>query len=76
MGQRKSRPANMCNSDNIMHNYLSYCAVNAIYETNNKKTESSNDVSYTKLKNTLKFRSVHTVQNYVRYIEETYLVLY
>jgi len=36
----------------------------------------SNEVSYTKLKNTLKFRSVHTVQNYVRYLEETYLVFH
>ena len=37
---------------------------------------SSNEVSYTKLKNTLKFRSVHTVQNYVRYLEDTYLVFH
>ena len=36
----------------------------------------SNEVSYTKLKNTLKFRSVHTVQNYVRYLEDTYLVFH
>ena len=36
----------------------------------------SNVVSYTKLKNTLKFRSVHTVQNYVRYLEDAYLVFH
>jgi len=36
----------------------------------------SNEVSYTKLKNTLKFRSVHTVQNYVRYLEDTYLIFH
>ena len=28
------------------------------------------------MKNTLKFRSVHTVQNYVRYLEDTYLVFH
>ncbi len=32
------------------------------------------EASFTKLKNMLNFRSVHTVQNYVSYIEETYLV--
>jgi len=36
----------------------------------------SNEISYTKLKNTLKFRSVNTVQNYVRYLEDTYLVFH
>ena len=36
----------------------------------------SNEVSYTKLKNTLKLGSVHTVQNYVRYLEDTYLVFH
>ena len=32
------------------------------------------EASFTNLKNMLNFRSVHTVQNYVSYIEETYLV--
>lgn len=32
------------------------------------------EASFTNLKNMLNFRSVHTVQNYVGYIEETYLV--
>ncbi len=36
----------------------------------------SDEISYTKLKNMLKFRSVHTVQNYVRYLEDTYLVFH
>ena len=36
----------------------------------------SNEVSYTKLKNMLNFRSVHTVQNYMRYIEDTYLIFH
>ena len=40
MEQRKSRPINMCNSDNIMHKYLSYCALNITYETNHKKTKA------------------------------------
>lgn len=30
--------------------------------------------SYTKLKNTLSFRSTHTVENYVRYLEEAFVV--
>lgn len=37
-------------------------------------SEFAKEMSFTKLKNILNFRSVHTVQNYVRYIEETYLV--
>jgi hypothetical protein len=36
----------------------------------------SNEVSYTKLKNMLNFRSVHTVQNHMRYIENTYLIFH
>jgi predicted AAA+ superfamily ATPase len=36
----------------------------------------SNEVSYTKLKNTLNLGSVHTVQNYVKYLEDTYLVFH
>ena len=36
----------------------------------------SNEVSYTKLKNSLKFGSVHTVQNYVSYLEDTYLIFH
>ncbi|MCG2723732.1 MAG: ATP-binding protein [Nanoarchaeota archaeon] len=32
------------------------------------------EASFTNLKNMLNFRSVHTVQNYVSYIEETYLI--
>ncbi|MBI4896073.1 MAG: ATP-binding protein [Candidatus Aenigmarchaeota archaeon] len=32
------------------------------------------EASFTYLKNVLHFRSVHTVQNYVRYLEETYLI--
>lgn len=36
----------------------------------------SNEVSYTKLKNTLKFGSVHTVQNYMSYLEDTYLIFH
>ena len=36
----------------------------------------SNEISYTKLKNTLNFRSVNTVQNYVRYLEDTYLIFH
>ena len=36
----------------------------------------SNEMSYTKLKNTLNFRSVNTVQNYVRYLEDTYLIFH
>jgi len=34
----------------------------------------SNEFSFTKLKNILDFRSVTTVQNYLRYLEEAYLV--
>ncbi len=34
----------------------------------------SEEISFTKLKNIMKFRSVHTVQNYVRYLTETYLI--
>ncbi len=36
----------------------------------------TNEISYTKLKNTLKFRSVNTVQNYIRYFEDAYLVFH
>ena len=36
----------------------------------------SNEISYTKLKNTLKFRSVNTVKNYIGYLEDTYLVFH
>ena len=36
----------------------------------------SNEISYTKLKNTLNFRSVNTVQSYVRYLEDTYLIFH
>lgn len=35
-----------------------------------------NEISYTKLKNTLNFRSVNTVQSYVRYLEDTYLIFH
>ncbi|MBZ1345221.1 MAG: ATP-binding protein [Candidatus Nealsonbacteria bacterium] len=34
----------------------------------------SSEFSFTKLKNILNFRSVNTVQNYLRYLEEAYLV--
>lgn len=34
----------------------------------------SNEFSFTKLKNILDFRSVNTIQNYLRYLEEAYLV--
>jgi len=33
----------------------------------------SKSTSYTKIKNSLDFRSVHTVENYVKYLEEAYL---
>ncbi|MEO0115885.1 MAG: ATP-binding protein [candidate division WOR-3 bacterium] len=35
----------------------------------------SGEFSYNKLKNILKFNSVNTIQNYARYIEESYLVI-
>ena len=41
----------------------------AIYLISNFASEAS----FTKLKNTLQFSSVHTLQNYFRYLEETYL---
>lgn len=34
----------------------------------------SNEFSFTKLKNTLDFSSVNTIQNYLRYLEDAYLV--
>lgn len=34
----------------------------------------SNKFSFTKLKNTLNFNSVNTIQNYLRYLEDAYLV--
>lgn len=37
-------------------------------------SEFSREVSFTRLKNALNFGSVHTVQNYAGYLEETYLV--
>lgn len=36
----------------------------------------SNEFSFTKLKNTLNFNSVNTIQNYLRYLEEAYLVFH
>jgi predicted AAA+ superfamily ATPase len=36
----------------------------------------SNEISYTKLKNTLNFRSVNTVKNYIKYLEDTYLIFH
>lgn len=33
----------------------------------------SKSTSYTKIKNSLNFRSVHTVENYMKYLEEAYL---
>jgi predicted AAA+ superfamily ATPase len=37
-------------------------------------TNHSNEFSYTKLKNILEFRSVHTVENYTKYLTEAFLV--
>lgn len=36
-------------------------------------TNHSNEFSYTKLKNILEFRSVHTVENYLKYLTEAFL---
>lgn len=36
-------------------------------------TNHSNEFSYTKIKNILEFRSVHTVENYTDYLNEAYL---
>jgi predicted AAA+ superfamily ATPase len=36
-------------------------------------TNHSNEFSYTKLKNILEFRSVHTVENYTKYLTEAFL---
>lgn len=35
----------------------------------------SKSASYTKIKNSLDFRSVHTVENYMKYLEEAYLFM-
>jgi hypothetical protein len=37
-------------------------------------TNHSNEFSYTKLKNILEFRSVHTVENYANYLNEAFLM--
>lgn len=37
-------------------------------------TNHSNEFSYTKLKNILQFRSVHTIENYLKYLNEAFLV--
>jgi hypothetical protein len=37
-------------------------------------TNHSNEFSYTKLKNILEFRSVHTVENYTEYLTEAFLM--
>lgn len=37
-------------------------------------TNHSNDFSYTRLKNALEFRSVHTVENYMDYLNEAFLI--
>lgn len=37
-------------------------------------TNHSNEFSYTRLKNTLGFRSVHTVENYTDYLNEAFLI--
>ncbi|NWF52740.1 MAG: ATP-binding protein [Nitrospirae bacterium] len=37
-------------------------------------TNHSNEFSYTKLKNILEFRSVHTVENYTKYLAEAFLM--
>jgi predicted AAA+ superfamily ATPase len=37
-------------------------------------TNHSNTFSYTRLKNALGFRSVHTVENYIEYLQEAFLV--
>jgi len=37
-------------------------------------TNHSNEFSYTKLKNILEFRSVHTVENYTEYLTEAFLI--
>ncbi len=37
-------------------------------------TNHSNEFSYTKLKNILEFRSVHTVENYLNYLSEAFLL--
>src|SRR4030065_2362875 len=37
-------------------------------------TNHSNEFSYTRLKNILSFRSVHTVENYTEYLTEAFLM--
>lgn len=37
-------------------------------------TNHSSEFSYTRLKNTLEFRSVHTVENYTNYLNEAFLI--
>lgn len=37
-------------------------------------SNASNPFSFTKLKNILSFRSVHTVENYVKYLEEAFVI--
>ncbi|MGB9628573.1 MAG: ATP-binding protein [Thermodesulfobacteriota bacterium] len=37
-------------------------------------TNHSNEFSYTKLKNTLGLRSVHTIENYLKYLTEAFLI--
>jgi predicted AAA+ superfamily ATPase len=37
-------------------------------------TNHSNEFSYTKLKNALAFKSVHTVENYTEYLAETFMI--
>jgi len=37
-------------------------------------TNHSNEFSYTKLKNILEFRSIHTVENYLNYLSEAFLL--
>ncbi|MBM4338762.1 MAG: ATP-binding protein [Deltaproteobacteria bacterium] len=39
-------------------------------------TNHSNEFSYTKLKNILAFRSVHTVENYTKYLNEAFLLFF
>jgi len=40
----------------------------------NLLSTTSNRFSFTKLKNILSFRSVHTVENYVKYLEEAFVI--
>jgi len=37
-------------------------------------TNHSNEFSYTRLKNAIDFKSVHTVENYIQYLSEAYLI--